>query len=737
MAIYYVDLENGNDTNDGLSWLTPWKTLYSGATKSRVHSGDEVRIAKSPDPVLLGEAIWYNKSRFIELTTFPTKTIEWQDAANPWVTESANVTLIGSSQSSAKVHLDTTQITEYTTSFRTLAGFTTGKIAHKIILPDHETDSPLGYLSAPFDYSGFQKISFWIAPMTVIPANRIKICLCSDLLGDVIVDEFVFPAITNTVTEIMTSVTDLSKWIPITINKGSALGSSIQSIALYAIQDPGIIYFYLDGIILCNDFSLNSLISKNPYITGGEEGWYPINGVKGQRTGPDYGKYFGITEKVKTYYRNPILMTDPDALMIYQIGTYPDYVTFKGGYDPETDIQDGETFCSFRTGVGTGLWIRECECVKVERINVVRATNGLYIWDSMLCEVSAQTMAANSQYGCRCELSYYQDNTVQESIQDTSTIKWYDIKIKNVNNNVVEGVHLYHVVGNFEFINVNGNGDPNFGVASIFNSRVKANNCLVLTDYSVSIVTAINTLFEFLNTNSYFALGNSYTGESGGCDGNIFLNCIFEILMVGSGESYSYRNSLGFNTFKNPIFDETYVPDVLIKSINILYPHKVIFENINGTGMNRIYHGNGYTGTQIDVRHTKLGVAWVFDLTGNNRITFLRYQLNEIPLSLARIAVNANVQVTVSLWFLKKHEYVNGMLFIQGQQVSGIDSDLVSKMTVGVNTWEQLTLQFIPTESGIVEIQAKGYFLFGAFEYYATNTSNFLVYVDDLSYSQG
>lgn len=50
MAIYYVDYENGNDSNNGLSFANRKKTIQSISAGA----GDTVRVAKSPDPTSLG-----------------------------------------------------------------------------------------------------------------------------------------------------------------------------------------------------------------------------------------------------------------------------------------------------------------------------------------------------------------------------------------------------------------------------------------------------------------------------------------------------------------------------------------------------------------------------------------------------------------------------------------------------------------------------------------------------------
>lgn len=52
MAIYYVDYENGNDSNDGSTFAARKKTI--GSASQAASAGDTVRLAKSPDPTSLG-----------------------------------------------------------------------------------------------------------------------------------------------------------------------------------------------------------------------------------------------------------------------------------------------------------------------------------------------------------------------------------------------------------------------------------------------------------------------------------------------------------------------------------------------------------------------------------------------------------------------------------------------------------------------------------------------------------
>mgnify|MGYP003155637419 FL=1 len=52
MATYYLDPENGNDSNNGTSFANRKLTLTS--IKSSLAAGDTVRVIGSPDPTSVG-----------------------------------------------------------------------------------------------------------------------------------------------------------------------------------------------------------------------------------------------------------------------------------------------------------------------------------------------------------------------------------------------------------------------------------------------------------------------------------------------------------------------------------------------------------------------------------------------------------------------------------------------------------------------------------------------------------
>ncbi len=122
------------------------------------------------------------------------------------------------------------------------------------------------------------------------------------------------------------------------------------------------------------------------------------------------------------------------------------------------------------------------------------------------------------------------------------------------------------------------------------------------------------------------------------------------------------------------------------------------------------------------VRHTASGVAWRFAPTSTTRNSMF-----PIRLQISTIAVAANALVTVKAWVRRDHTDIVMRLVCRGGQINGVASDVTATIAAAINTWEELTITFTPTEFGVVEITAECYD--------GINTTK-LGYVDDMTITQ-
>lgn len=314
---------NGTVTpRGGSSWADAWRTITGGATAARIQPGDEIRVSKTPDPVSLGQsATFTDGSQDVVLATAVTKAIEDANkgTGGAW-TVSANVT--GSNNSSRK--LGSTAAT-----FQPAVAFTTGKVAYAAIAG-----------GGTADFSAFQYINLWYRATsnTNIAANTYKICLCSDTTGDTIVNEINLPASNSN-----------TSWQCLVLDYGGALGSSIQSVSIHCLIDPGAspVTFSVNNIFASNgDLSLKTLIGKSGDVN------YNIQSISGTTIKIDSSNsaatgrgYSGSTSTETLYYRVPfdVSTTSSWAAMSEAGDTSAQKTSFIGGWNTSSGSRDGQT----------------------------------------------------------------------------------------------------------------------------------------------------------------------------------------------------------------------------------------------------------------------------------------------------------------------------------------------------------------------------------------------------------
>ena len=347
MPTYYLDYELGNDTTGDGSIANPWKTITLGATAARIAAGDEIRIAKSPDPVSVGNATWTVGSATVTLATAQTANIETCDGATgDWVAsadvaESKELTIYKEGSGSRRLAV--------------AAGFTTGIIAYKDI--------------ATLNLSGYQKVSFWIRSSVALVANTLRLDLCSDNAGATPVNSFT-----------IAHRLEANRWYPLTFDNAGALGSAIESVALATLLDPGTPIIYLDNILACNGLNLQSFLGKG----GSQYDWWPIKSING--TTVVFGRvidqttvvrnYQGDSETVESYRRETIktdLATATQTIvnLTTKAGTITSHIVYRGGWNMATDAQDGETWFDGLFGWGWGIYGAH-DFLEFERLSFTR-----------------------------------------------------------------------------------------------------------------------------------------------------------------------------------------------------------------------------------------------------------------------------------------------------------------------------------------------------------------------------
>ena len=680
MATLHIDLVSGNDSNDGSDWANAWLTM-AGATAARIAPGDVIKVSKTSDPTSIGSASWTDKGQSIAPSTPCILDIDQCESA--WTPG---------------------PFTPLVTCAQDATYYKQGTCSTKITVPGSYwgINKAAYFATGTLDLSSYQQISFWFrCTGNAIGTGSVKLCLCSDTAGNTIVHNFTLPAISA------------GYWYAVTLDNGSALSSSIGSIALYTLTDE---YFNrvinFDNIIACkapssaDSLTLNSLVSKNSAASGGDEGWYTIKSISSSyvflddttaSVGGTGRGYSGTSETVTTYKRECSLQSA--NMIIDDSGTSGNLIEFQGGYDPATGDQDGETFLATRAGTFYFM-ISSKNYIKLRRLNFARLTYGIYMANCIGCDIDCQSITGSRLFGLPIGGVTY-NNT---------------IKVKNIINSGSENLYLSGggVNGNYiECVNINNSVSVGIYIASIFNI-IKATNVNNNVTAGVRFIDQSRGNKFFIDYIKDTASGYGVKFESQYADKNFFFNLTTSGNSAGS--ILPYNTGVVENYFKNASFGESFTPGPTDYT-----GHKIVLLKVGGTeGINTTYTDGGTLKSQNSVRNTASGIAWQLSPT-----SAIRCEGYPLMIPIIRAAVISGDQVTVTCYFRRSNTGITGRLICKGYQIAGVDSDVYDDISVAADTWEQLSIQFTPTEAGVVEILAL-----------AWGGTTYSVYVDDATVLQ-
>jgi hypothetical protein len=542
------------------------------------------------------------------------------------------------------------------------AGFTTGLAA---------------YWATPntLDLSGYQQVSFWIRQTTgtVGAAGAIDLRLCSDAAGVTAVDTISIPALAVT-----------GRWMPVTVDLGTALGSSIQSIALYVNTDNGAQTFLLSNIIACkassaaDSLTLTSLIGKN---TTGETFW-GIQSINGTRVMLDADTnaspnsvnvrgYYGTSETVTTWKREtiklgPAASTSTAFQTVQDSGTEGNPITISGGWDQTSmSTQDLETWVDGMNGLGIAFSDSSRSFVDFTNVAGVRMQSlfnqaaGPHVYDVVA----------------------YNNNSGRIANNPSSASGYGKVIIGHMVATVSSSTHLYEASTAISIIEIKH--------AVVSNHSTATFDPQVVTDPKTSLIGASSQSLIANNSTSGLLL------SSGGKISNITTR--------GNTTSGAIFNSFSDSYLFNCILDEAVEVSF---GTSAKYAKSVYSHNHDNTpGNHKIFAHGGLISAATDQRNTASGISWKFQPTSTSLVSS-RFPLT---LSLAKVACAANSLVTVKAWMRRTSIVLTMRLVCQGGQIAGVDADVISAVTASSNTWQELTITFTPTEVGVVEIIAEAW----------------------------
>lgn len=734
MAILYLDFEGGNDANNGTTFALRVKTVTGGITAARSAPGDVVRVMGSPALTSLSTTgVFTNKSSTVTLAA--AKNVLITDCETAF-TASANVTATA----------DATYFRTGTKSSANsiAAAFTTGLVSYFA-------------LGAAKDYSGYQGITLWVMVQTaVLAASTLSIRLCSDVAGVTTVDTLAIPAITA-----------LDCWVPVYINKGSALGASIQSIALYADLDPGTTIVYLDNIsttkaVGADCLHLRTLIGKN---TANELWWglREINGTALTIDGTPYNYfgsnqrvgrgYWGTTETVTTYIRDVIVApqfgpSGGNFALIQESGTAGNLITYSGGWN-RTDMttQTLETWVDGSGGWGTFWNTNAKDFIHMDLINGVRWSFGLYHEATGVgCTFGTVKMGHCSSIGIyfraggiasAAELTGYVSggNAVESFVPASLTLTLLRSISSGLSGSTTSGFGPSYwekcTVTTLEIRNAAWHGILPGSGASLSHSTFGT--------ITVSDCAQIGLIFGASSTNN-LRVGTATSTSNGnqGCSlaavsGRVIIDSLTctnnggEALIGGtlkggyvtiaslttSGSGAALGISLGAfdgitEILKSSIAEGTKVGGGAATLSANPYGRVTLRDYLGTVGDHRSWVGgaisHGTLVSETSVRHTASGLAWKLSPT---HVFIDSLMPLRVPLITVRVA--ANLLVTIRLWMRRTNTSLAGKLYCRGGQLTGIPADVESSISAAANTWQEVTVTFTPTQAGTVDLEVLAY----------------------------
>jgi hypothetical protein len=746
MTIYYVNPENGNDANNGLSFASAWKSLANNVSTA----GDVVRFMAAPSATSLGITASWVDGGGINMTLFqvPISTSNTSPivlVANPghgfvtgdtlglgghsvnvnangmWNTSVVgnNITLLNADGSnsngvSSLAGANTGTFRKYSGSVVTLSTALTKNISLtgnygsygnwtangvNISTSIINTDCKEGASSLQIAIaSGFTTgMAAYYATGLLDLSGYQQISLWIKFTSGVgnITNNFSISLCTDTVglvpvnTFILPTLGFISNtWQNIRVDYGSALSSAIQSIAFNVQSDQGAQTVLLNNIIACKASSLNdslsltSLIGKN---NAANEPFLGIQSINGTRVVLDsLGNSSLLTNAQKQGY----------------VGTTESILTYKQECikTPVANAAVTIVFNANTAGVSgnpilySGGW---------DRTNMSSQVGETYFDGSNFSGLCINT-TATAVYNNFERFSGVRYRQMYNILADNTTI----LSAKDIHNNNVSG----------------------FNSSSCNNITLNFNN--MWNNSSGIQVSCFNAIINGLSLNGSSSTGLSFNGStySKATINNIYNN------------NFAVSATTGFNAYVlNSMFK--YNTNTFALSIADIYCYNCIFTGgivLAATTKNNImvwsmkdggilntnygYTDGGTIVTNSITRHTPTDVSWQLSPT-----TSVRTNTYPLRLKIATVALTSGIALTVKAWVLRD-DVTNlfGRIKVYGGIVPGVLSDVVSNASAAINVWEQLSITMTSTETGVVEVYAECWSI-------ASYTGS--MYVDDISFA--
>jgi len=469
-----------------------------------------------------------------------------------------------------------------------------------------------------------------------------------------------------------------------TITKASTSRTAGDEVRVAKSPDPtaltGTTAWTLNGTTVTGtDTLFTTELAIGDFISAPDGGWYEVITINSNTSATLYKKYPSASASGHSSQKLGVTDTGEAASSSTQVqvvnssGNSSAFLYISGGWDLSTQTQTGQTWFrqmhgTFNNRYGYGLYLSSKSYVSLDKLNFLRYNSGIYYFSSSSNNtITSATCNSNNSYG----IYYFTTSSNNTITSATCNSNGYGICYNGSSNNTITSATC----------NSNGYG-------------------IYYTTSSNNTITSATC-----NSNGY---GIYYSSSSN--------NAIYALSTTGNTTAGIYSDNASGICHSATIAESTKV------ATGTAY-YSDTRQYINNLGGFSYVYSNYATANSQNASAGGTGKEWKFAITNSARNSIYPFY---IPI--ARVAVASSGKVTVKVYFKKSGTGIAGGLRCRVNQVAWSDGTSDITVTCPDNTSRnQVTLEFTPTEAGVVEIEA------GA--WYVSSTSKTVI-IDDIEITQ-
>jgi len=457
-----------------------------------------------------------------------------------------------------------------------------------------------------------------------------------------------------------------------------------------------------DTTVTGTDTLFTTELAIGDFISAPDGNWYEVITIGSNTSATLYKKYPSATasghssQKLGVTDTGAATSSSTQVQVVNSSGNSSAFLYISGGWDLSTGTQTGQTWFrqkhgTFANRYGYGLYMTGKSYTNFDKLNFLRYNTGIYYTSSSNNNtITSATCNSNSNSGI-----YYTTSSNNTITSATCNSNNYGICYYGSSNNTITSATC------------NSNNSYGIYYSSSSNNTITSATCNSNNNYGIYYTNSSNNTITSATCNSN-SIGISYSSSSN--------NTIHSLSTSGNASS-----GIRTDDSNNICHDASIAESTKVTTGASYYANTRQYVNDLG-GYSYVY-SNYATANSQAASAGGTGKEWKFAITDANRNSNYPFY---IPI--ARVAVASSGKVTVTLYFKKSGTGIAGGLRCRVNQVAWSDGTSDITVTCPDNTSRnQVTLEFTPTEAGVVEIEA------GA--WYVSSTSKTVI-IDDIEITQ-